>query len=305
MRLTLAFLFAAVFALAQDPRGFIRGTLSDTSGAVIPGARVRATANDTGVVAVAQANESGLCSLPYLIPGLYKVSVEQTGFKSYVQPNVEVRVAETTELPIQLEVGQVTETVEIKDSAPPLETESASLVPVFARVNSVGEYLVGRLVAEQAGSLDPSARKAFIGEFYSSYYSWVNLVGFLLQTFVVSRLFHWIGVGRAIFVLLLIAAGGYAMLALMPVLSVVRAAKILENSTDYSLNNTVRHALFLPTSREAKYKAKAAIGTFFARAGDLLQTGIADAGTRFLALGVSGFAALNLGWWRCGWRSAY
>lgn len=171
----------------------------------------------------------------------------------------------------------------------------AALVLVFTCVNSVGEYLVGRFVAEQAGGLDASARKAFIGEFYSSYYSWVNLVGFLLQTFVVSRLFQWIGVGRALFVLPMIATGGYVMLALMPVLSVVRVAKILENSTDYSLNNTVRHALFLPTSREAKYKAKAAIDTFFVRAGDLLQTGIVDVGTRFLALGVSGFAALNLG----------
>lgn len=171
----------------------------------------------------------------------------------------------------------------------------AMLVLLFTCVNSVGEYLVGRFVAEQASSLAPDLRKQFIAGFYSDYFSWVNLIGFLLQTFVVSRLFQWIGVGGALFVLPLIATGGYTLLAALPVLSVVRVAKILENSTDYSLNNTVRHALFLPTSRDAKYKGKAAVDTFFVRAGDLLQTGVVDIGTRFLALSVSGFAVLNLG----------
>jgi len=56
-----------------------------------------------------------------------------------------------------------------------------------------------------------------------------------------------------------------------PILKYVRLAKIAENGTDYSLQNTTRHALFLPTSREAKYKAKAAIDTFPQRAGDMLS----------------------------------
>src|SRR5262249_8913529 len=65
----------------------------------------------------------------------------------------------------------------------------------------------------------------------------------------------------------------------LPLLGVVRVAKVLENSTDYSIQNTARHALFLPTSREAKYKAKAAIDTFFWRAGDMLQAGFVLGGT--------------------------
>ncbi len=171
----------------------------------------------------------------------------------------------------------------------------AALMLLFTCVNSVGEYLVGRFVAEQAAALDPGMRKQFISTFYGDYYSWVNLVGFLLQTFVVSRLFQWIGVGGALFVLPIIATGGYAMLAALPVVSVIRVSKILENATDYSLNNTVRHALFLPTTRDQKYKGKAAVDTFFVRAGDLLQTGVVEIGTRFLALTISGFAVLNLG----------
>jgi hypothetical protein len=49
------------------------------------------------------------------------------------------------------------------------------------------------------------------------------------------------------------------MMAFFPLLAFIRSGKILENSTDYSIQNTTRHALFLPTSREAKYKAKTAI----------------------------------------------
>ena len=76
-------------------------------------------------------------------------------------------------------------------------------------------------------------------------------------------------------------------------LAFIRLTKIAENATDYSLQNTVRRALFLPTSREAKYKAKAAIDTFFMRTGDVLQAGVVFAGTA-IGLGISGFAAINL-----------
>jgi hypothetical protein len=63
----------------------------------------------------------------------------------------------------------------------------------------------------------------------------------------------------------------YGMLAFLPILRAVRIGKILENSTDYSLQNTARQALFLPTSREAKFKAKQVIDAFCWRAGDVLQ----------------------------------
>ena len=83
-------------------------------------------------------------------------------------------------------------------------------------------------------------------------------------------------------------------MAVLPLLSVVRIGKTLENATDYSIQNTTRHGLFLPTTREAKYKAKAAIDTFFWRAGDVLQAGIVFAGTTWLAFGVRQFALVNV-----------
>ncbi len=73
----------------------------------------------------------------------------------------------------------------------------------------------------------------------------------------------------------------------------MKFVKILENSTDYSLQNTARQALFLPTSREAKYKAKAAIDTFFVRIGDVLSAVLVYVGVQ-IALATSGFAAINI-----------
>lgn len=123
--------------------------------------------------------------------------------------------------------------------------------------------------------------------------TWVNVLGFLLQAFVVSRVFKWVGVRGALFVLPLIALGSYSMIAIAPLLAVVRVAKILENNTDYSIQNTARRALFLPTSREAKYNAKQAIDGFFWRVGDLLQAVIVFVGVA-LGLSVTAHAAINI-----------
>ena len=83
------------------------------------------------------------------------------------------------------------------------------------------------------------------------------------------------------------------MFAFLPVLSVVRIGKIAENATDYSIQMTTRHALFLPTSREAKYKAKQAIDSFFWRAGDLLQAVVVFVGSQF-AFNLRHYALLNV-----------
>ncbi|NNE08408.1 MAG: translocase, partial [Gemmatimonadetes bacterium] len=98
----------------------------------------------------------------------------------------------------------------------------------------------------------------------------------------------------ALLFLPVIALGGYMLLAFYPVLSVVRWAKTAENATDYSLQNTVRNALFLPTTREQKYKAKQAIDTFFVRAGDVLSAGLVFAGTTWLGWSVTNFAMANI-----------
>jgi len=172
----------------------------------------------------------------------------------------------------------------------------AVLTVLLNIVNSSGEFLLGSVVSAEAKTLFPTdiaAQKQYVGAFYGSFFAGVNLLGFLLQTFAVSRIFQYIGVRGALYVLPVIALVSYSVLAFVPLLAVVRVAKTVENATDYSIQNTLRQALFLPTSREAKYKAKAAIDTFFMRGGDVIQAGIVKLGAE-LQMATAGFAWLNV-----------
>jgi AAA family ATP:ADP antiporter len=162
-------------------------------------------------------------------------------------------------------------------------------------VNTTGEYVLSRtLLAEAAAqNLDKDATEQFIGEFTSGYFSWVNIVAVTMQLFVVSRVFKYLGLRVALLIMPLVSLTGYASLTVLPLLAFIRVAKIAENSLDYSLQNTSRQALFLPTSREAKYKAKAAIDTFLVRAGDVLSAGLVFIGTS-LAFSTKQFAFSNV-----------
>ena len=170
----------------------------------------------------------------------------------------------------------------------------AALMVLLNVVNSSGEYLLARFVeqAARAASSDTAAQQVIIGQFYGNFDSLFSTLGMLLQVFAVSRIFRYVGVRGALFILPCIALVGYSFILFLPLLAVVRWAKIAENGTDYSIQNTTRQALFLPTSREAKYKAKAAIDTFFQRGGDVLSAAIVAAGAQ-IALGVKWFAAIN------------
>ena len=158
-------------------------------------------------------------------------------------------------------------------------------------VNTTGEYILGRTVKEAAAAPD---EETFIGHFYADFFSVVNIAGLLLQLFVVSRVLKYLGVRAAIFILPLIALGGYLVAAFYPLLAMVRWVKTAENATDYSLQNTVRQVLFLPTTREQKYKAKQAIDTFFVRSGDVLSAALVFAGTTWFALTTRQFAMINI-----------
>jgi AAA family ATP:ADP antiporter len=175
----------------------------------------------------------------------------------------------------------------------------AALVVLLNVVNTSGEYLFGRYVVTTAeatygsGAANEAARQQFIGSTYSSFFSYVNLLGFLMQMFVVSRVFKFIGVGKALFIHPAVALGGYLTMLVAPSFNAIRLLKIADNSLDYSLGNTARQALWLPTSREAKYKAKQAVDSFCQRAGDVLQAAIVYVST-IAAFGTSAFAALNI-----------
>jgi ATP:ADP antiporter, AAA family len=175
----------------------------------------------------------------------------------------------------------------------------ALLIMVLNTVNTLGEFMLGSIVVTEArravasGAAGALSEASWIGSFYGDFYANVNLLGLLIQMFLVSRIFKYIGVRGALFILPLVALASYTSLAFFPALAIVRIAKTLENSTDYSIQTTARHALFLPTSREAKYKAKQAIDSFFWRAGDLLQAIVVFIGVR-LAFDIRAYALVNL-----------
>ena len=177
------------------------------------------------------------------------------------------------------------------------------LLLVLNFVNTNGGYVLDKVIVQEAGRLiaagatggmtDDEFKKRFIGSFFAGYFTWVNAAAAFVQLFLVSRIMQRFGVRVALYVMPIVALSGYGLLAFAPVLALIRVIKIGENSLDYSLNNTARHALFLPTSREAKYKAKAAIDTLFVRAGDLLSTGLVIIGGLF-SFHIRDFALVNM-----------
>ena len=175
----------------------------------------------------------------------------------------------------------------------------AFLMLVYNLVNTTGEYILGKTVVSLYTASHPAAvggmdEKKVIGEFYGNYFTWVNIISALVQAFLVSRIIKYLGVRVGLLVLPIVAFGGYLTMAFVPLLSLIRGVKIAENSLDYSVQSTTKNALYLPTSREAKYKAKQANDTFFVRFGDVLSAGLVFAGTTWLHFAPRQFALANV-----------
>jgi ATP:ADP antiporter, AAA family len=111
----------------------------------------------------------------------------------------------------------------------------------------------------------------------------------------VSRIFRWFGVRGAIVVLPLVMVVNYGLILFVPVFAVVRAMMILENASNYSIQGTTNHTLYLPVSREEKYVGKTTIDTFIARFGDLLQALLIMVLAQLLGLEVGWVIAVNFG----------
>ena len=124
--LLLLALSIAPAALAQDFRGGVVGTVTDESGASLPGVTVTVTNRDTNVATTAVTNQSGAYTLLYLAPGTYNVSTELQGFRRSLRENVEVRLGDRVEVDFRMEVGRLEETLNVVAEAPLLETRTGS-----------------------------------------------------------------------------------------------------------------------------------------------------------------------------------
>jgi AAA family ATP:ADP antiporter len=173
-------------------------------------------------------------------------------------------------------------------------------------VNYTGESIWNITLAKaatkavQLGTTGGLDKTQFIASQTASYHFVYNLVALLVQLFLVSRIFKWVGVSGALLFLPFIALGGYTLVSLGVSLVLIKMVKGFENGVDYSLMNTTKGALFLITSREEKYKGKAAAETFFYRTGDALAALMLFIGVNYLGfqknniIKVESFAKINV-----------
>lgn len=143
----------------------------------------------------------------------------------------------------------------------------AASVVLLNLINSTGEFVLADFVtAEKSGKE--------IGEFYSTFYLYVNIATLVLQAFVVRPLYQAIGVGGALISLAVINLSMYISVLAFPVLAWFAIVKMADNSIDYSVANTTKQILFLPLDRFTRYEGMLAVNTFFTRFGDLIQGGV-------------------------------
>jgi hypothetical protein len=121
-------------AAAQQTRGTITGTVTDSAGAVVPDAAVTVTNTATNTSAATRTTGEGAYTVPFLLPGRYTVTVEAAGFKKLVRPEVEVNVGARLGLDLTLETGSITEEVTVSsEGAPLVQSETASFGQVIDR----------------------------------------------------------------------------------------------------------------------------------------------------------------------------
>jgi AAA family ATP:ADP antiporter len=181
---------------------------------------------------------------------------------------------------------------------------TALMVMVFSWVVASGVNILFGLVQQRvradldgfAGSPEEFSRlvNAATTAFYSDLYFWVTIGGLVLQAFVVSRILRYGGLMALMLATPLVSFTAYLSMAIAPAIGLIKAMKVVENSSVYSVNNTARHMLWLPVTKEMLYQAKTAIDTLFLRLGDGLAALTVLAGTRLIEFDIKGFLIINL-----------
>ena len=128
LQVSLCLFLIAACAFGQAARtGTLVGTVSDSTGAVIQGARITVKNLETAFVSKGETSGEGAYYVPFLVVGTYELTVEAAGFKTYVQTGIQVRAGEVPRIDVRLEVGATTESVQVTAGAPLLETETSQI----------------------------------------------------------------------------------------------------------------------------------------------------------------------------------
>ena len=131
-------------SLSAQTLGTVTGEVKDSTGAVVVGAAVTVRNTATNGLREAATNEEGVYSIPALNPGIYDVKAEKPGFKAASRTAIELQVQQTARIDFTLEVGQVSETVEVTGAAPLLTTENATVGTVIEQKRITDLPLNGR-----------------------------------------------------------------------------------------------------------------------------------------------------------------
>src|SRR5688572_16381792 len=115
-------LFFTVALFAQRDCGTLTGTVTDSTGAGVAGARIIVTEQATGVKAAVDADSTGTFIRPLLKPGIYTVEVEATGFRKAIQRDIQLTGGDRVGVNIQLTVGELSQSIEVTAAAPLLQT---------------------------------------------------------------------------------------------------------------------------------------------------------------------------------------
>ncbi len=137
-------LCTAIPSLPQITTAEITGTITDPGGAVVAGANITVTNTANAATRTTTTNEEGVYRLPSLSPGLYTLRIECTGFTAQVRTGVELQVAQVGRIDVALQVGNVSETVEVKAAVPLIDTDTTSLGTVIENQRIVELPLNGR-----------------------------------------------------------------------------------------------------------------------------------------------------------------
>jgi len=129
--LPVALLCCAFTANAQVGRGTILGTVTDSTGAIVAGAKVSVVNVDTNIAVNTETNKDGFYTTPPMNVGNYQVTVEQAGFKKAVRTGLVLEVDQKAEVNIRLDVGATTESVQVTGEAPLVNTENGSIGQVI------------------------------------------------------------------------------------------------------------------------------------------------------------------------------
>ncbi|MDQ6704446.1 MAG: carboxypeptidase-like regulatory domain-containing protein, partial [Acidobacteriota bacterium] len=124
--LKLAIFLLAMTCFAQD-RGTITGTVTDAAGAAVPGASIKVANPSTGLTQSVSTNNEGSFAVPYLPVGKYTVTAEKIGFRTAEASDITVNVSTTARVDLKLEVGQVSEKIEVTAVAPAVVSERSDL----------------------------------------------------------------------------------------------------------------------------------------------------------------------------------